>query len=429
MLTRREFALSMVAALTANNRLSILCPAQEKPQPNRGDWFREARFGLFIHFGLYSTYGRGEWIMRSENIPYGEYENLATKFNPTKFKAREWVALAKAAGQRYITITTKHHDGFCLFESRLTDYHITRTPFGRDLIKELADECHRQNMPIFFYYSLMDWHHPAYQSSVKSGSPVTNEFIAYLKGQIRELCTNYGRVAGFWFDGDWDHTSADWHSQEILNLIYQLQPQALVNNRTGLPADFSTYEQEIGAKPKAIDNHLREACMTINDNWGYAVTDGRYKSAAELIQLLALAANSDSNLLLNVAPKPTGEIQSEFITRLYAVGNWLKQNGEAIYGTRAALRSYNYNTATTARGNKLYFHIFNWQPNTGLSLDLVVKRPIKKVYILESGAAFPFRRKSVSDDGKTEVIRFEAKNRGWSSANTVIVIESGESYT
>jgi len=428
-LSRREFAKSAVGAaagslLARTSAASATAAAEIEPLSVRGRWFREARFGMFIHFGLYAVLERGEWVMHREQIPISKYEKLISRFNPTRFNAREWVGLAKSAGQRYITITSKHHEGFCMFDSKLTDYKITRTPFGRDLIGELVQECHRQDMPISFYYSLMDWRHPAYQQSLKPQTPVSAEFIDYLKGHMRELCTNYGRIAGIWFDGGWDHTPEQWHSAELIEIVRSLQPHALVNDRAGLPGDFTTPEQELGSPPPQGDERLREACMTINDNWGYAETDQRFKSPAELIQLLAKAAGGDTNLLLNVGPMPSGEIQPHFVMRLQEAGKWLQRNGEAIYATRPTDSGYLTDTALTARDNKVYFHIFNWQPGTSLRADLDVKKPPKRAYVLEDGQEIDFIRNPSSGGGPGTSLSFTTRNRGWKSADTVIVIET-----
>jgi len=428
-LTRRQFSASLLAAaggacLEASPVPAAQPAAEVQPLSVRGPWFRDARFGMFIHFGMYAVLKRGEWVMYRERILIPEYEKLIPQFNPSRFNAREWVDLAKAAGQRYITITSKHHEGFCMFDSKLTDYKITRTPFGRDLIGELVAECHRQNMPISFYYSLMDWHHPAYQPSLKSGTPVSAEFVDYLKGHLRELCTNYGRIAGIWFDGGWDHTPEQWHSRELIDIIRSLQPQALINDRAGLPEDFSTPEQELGSPSAQSDQRLREACMTINDNWGYAETDQRFKSSAELIQLLARAAGGDANLLLNVGPMPTGEIQPDFVKRLQEVGHWLERNGESIYATRPTGTGYFTDTTLTTRGNKVYFHIFNWEPGTSLRVDLDVKKPARRAYVLEDGQEIDFIRNPASGGSLGASLSFTTRNRGWKSPDTVIVVET-----
>lgn len=389
-----------------------------------GQWFREARFGMFIHFGLYALLGRGEWVMFREGIRIKEYEKLAAQFNPVKCNARDWVTLAKLAGQNYITLTAKHHEGFCLFDSKLTDYKITNTPFGRDLLGELVEECHQQEMPLFFYYSLMDWHHPDYQNSLKKGAPIPIRFIDYLKGHLTELCTNYGKIAGIWFDGDWDHTAEQWHSQELIELIYRLQPHALVNNRLGgLKGDFSTPEQSIASHKNTDSNSLLEACMTINDNWGYTPVDDRHKSSRELIQMLAMAAGLNTNLLLNVGPTPEGVIQPEHTERLIEIGKWLHKNGESIYKTRAANVTYLSNTSTTRSDKRFYFHVFNWEKDTRIRIDLDIREKIQWVYVLEDGAEIPYIKNVSIGEGLSASTTIALKNEKWNSIDAVIVVE------
>jgi alpha-L-fucosidase len=428
-LSRRAFTGSLLGAAAGS---AVLHPgmlrgvtAVSGDAEERGAWFRAARFGMFIHFGLYSQLGRGEWVMHREGIPVERYEKLIHEFNPSQFSAKAWVDLARAAGQRYMTITTKHHEGFCMFASKLTPYNITNTPYGKDFLKELSDECHRQQMPLFFYYSLMDWHHPDYRQSMQPNTPVSPAFINYLKGQITELCTNYGTVAGFWFDGDWDHSGEQWHSEEILQIIRRLQPQALVNNRLNMKGlgDFATPEQQLGTPPKRGDNQLRESCMTINDNWGYAKTDQRFKSTRELIQILALAAGGDTNLLLDVGPQPDGVIQAEYAERLRGMGAWLQRNGESIYGTRTTYNGYYYDTTQTHNDNKYYFHIFDWEPGTSLRIDLDLPKPPARVYMLETGRDLPVVHNPSHGGGLSGYLSVDTYNAGWSGDDAVIVAE------
>jgi alpha-L-fucosidase len=209
-LNRRQFAQALTAAplLTAAASAADVAPTGA-PAASRS-WFRDARFGMFIHFGLYATLERGEWVMHNERIPPAEYQKRIGLFNPSQFNPRAWVDLAKAAGQRYMTITSKHHEGFCMFRTATSNFGIMHTPFGRDLIGELAAECHRQNMPLFFYFSLMDWNNPAYKDSLEPKTPVSAAFLDVVQTQLRELCTQYGKITGIWFDGGWDHSPEQW---------------------------------------------------------------------------------------------------------------------------------------------------------------------------------------------------------------------------
>ena len=422
-LNRRQFAQALAATplLAASSRAADVAPSGA-PAASRS-WFRDARFGMFIHFGLYATLERGEWVMHNERIPPADYQKRIALFNPSQFDPRAWVNLAKAAGQRYIAITSKHHEGFCMFRTATSDFGILHAPFGRDLIGELSAECHRQNMPLFFYFSLMDWNNPAYKESLEPKSPVSAAFLEIVQTQLRELCTQYGKIAGIWFDGGWDHTPDQWHSADLIALIRGLQPDALINDRSGLPADFSTPEQELGHRPEKDDGRLREACLTINDDWGYARTDSRHKPVSELVQMLATAAGSDCNVLLNVGPQPSGVIQQEFVDRLRGVGAWLNKNGAAIYATRPGRGVYYTATASTARGNTWFLHIFNWLPGTSLRMDYTVKGEIKRAYVLEDGAAFPFER--MPSGGITTT----ATNKGWSAEDCVIAFETDTDQT
>jgi len=428
-LNRRDFTRSLVGAgatgALANSVALNAAPPQIPPLSERGRWFRDARFGMFIHFGLYTLLERGEWAMFIEGIPIKEYEKNVARFNPPRFKAADWVSLAKSAGQRYITFTSKHHDGFCMFNSRLTDYNVTHAPFGRDLLAELVEECHRQDMPIFCYYSLMDWHHPDYQQSLPPQTPISSQYIDYMKGQLRELCSNYGKIAGIWFDGGWDHKAEQWHATELLDIIYKLQPHALVNNRAETAADFSAPEQELGSRREKNDDSLRETCMVINDDWGYAQDDQRFKSSSELIQWLIQAAGSDTNFLLNIGPMPSGEVQPEFQQRLMEMGKWLERNGESLYGTRSGHNFFIYADSTlTTRDNKVYFHIFNWQRGAMSRINFDSKKHVNRAYVLEDGSPIELIRNPAHGDALPTSVSFVARNTGWSTADTVVVLET-----
>jgi alpha-L-fucosidase len=316
-------------------------------------WFEDAKFGLFVHWGVYSLIGKGEWVMEKDKIPISEYEKLPPQFNPTKFDAEEWVKLAQAAGMKYITVTAKHHDGFCMFDSKLTSYDIVdATPYGKDPLKALADACRKHDVKLFFYYSLLDWHHPDYYPVGRSGktagrAPEGNwkAYVAYYQGQVRELCTNYGEIGGLWFDGRPDKPDAEWDLEGTYKLIHTLQPRALVGNNhhsAPLPGeDFQMFERDLPGdnasghnKAKIAQSLPLETCMPLNRSWGYKASDKNYKSPEEIVHALLGAAGRGSNLLLNVGPLPDGTIGPEFTERLREVGKWLQTNGEMVYGTR-----------------------------------------------------------------------------------------------
>ncbi|MBX7256465.1 MAG: alpha-L-fucosidase [Candidatus Hydrogenedentes bacterium] len=331
-------------------------------KPEALKWWQEARFGLFIHWGPVSLKGTEiGWSRGGERrgtggtgeIPVDVYDNLYKEFNPVNFDAREWVAIAKAAGMKYLVFTTRHHDGFSMFDSALTDYKITNSPFKRDVVKELADACHEAGLPLGFYYSPPDWHHPDYRTENHA------RFLEYLHGQVRELCTNYGKVDILWFDG-LGGTDKDWDSQNLLPMIRTLQPQILINNRAGLPADFDTPEQTIGAFER---NRAWESCITIGDQWAWKPNDN-VKPVKDCIQTLVRCAGGDGNLLFNVGPMPDGAIEPRQVERLKAMGEWLAKYGESIYGTRGGPYKPGKWGASTCAGNTVYLHIMSWPKDT-----------------------------------------------------------------
>jgi alpha-L-fucosidase len=342
------------------------------------EWFQDARFGLFVHWGVYSVLGDGEWVMNNRRIPIADYEKLPAQFNPVAFDPAEWVALAKAAGMKYITITSKHHDGFAMFDSKVSDYNIVaRTPYRKDVLAALAEECRKQGLKLFFYYSQLDWHHADYfprgRTGRDAGRPEQGEwprYIDYMNGQLRELLTNYGEIGGIWFDGWWDRPEAPWQLDTTYALIHQLQPQALIganhHRRPFAGEDFQMFEKDLpGGRTAEFNQNSEigelplETCETMNGAWGFNITDRRYKSTRDLIHYLVRAAGSNANFLLNVGPMPDGRIQPEFVTRLQAIGAWLAKNGEAIYGTRGGPIAPHAWGVTTRKGNRVYVHVLD----------------------------------------------------------------------
>jgi alpha-L-fucosidase len=340
--------------------------------------YRDAKLGMFIHWGVYSLLGAGEWVMQNRPIAVPDYEWFATTFNPVKFDARAWVALAKSAGMRYITITARHHDGFSMFATRATRYNIVDwTPFKRDPLRELAEECRRQGITLFFYYSQLDWHHPDYWPRGSTGhrtgrqeSGDWNQYVDFMDAQLTELLTNYGPVGGIWFDGMWDKPKADWRLAQTYGLIHRLQPRALIipnHHQAPLPGeDVQTFEQDLpgantaGFNTKTIGALPLETSLTMNDSWGFNLTDHHYKSTRELIHYLVRAAGVGANLLLNIGPRPDGTVPPEAEERLRELGKWLEVHGGAIYGTRAgpiAPRSWG---VTTQRGDTVFLHVLDW---------------------------------------------------------------------
>ncbi len=365
-------------------------------------WFRDAKFGMFIHWGVYSLLGQGEWVMQQRELPIGPYEWLATTFNPVKFDARAWVSLAKGAGAKYITITSRHHDGFSMFATRATPYNIVDwTPFKRDPLKELADECQRQGLKLFFYYSQLDWHHPDYWPRGRTGQhtdrPESGDWARYLDfmdSQLTELLSGYGPIGGIWFDGMWDKPDAEWRLPRTYALIHRLQPAALIvpnHHRAPLPGeDVQTFEQDLpgansaGFNTKEIGSLPLETSLTMNNSWGFNITDRRFKSVRELIGYLVRAAGSDANLLLNIGPRPDGTIQPEAEERLRDVGRWLATYATSIYATRGGPVPPHEWGVTTQRADTVFVHVLSW-PDRLLALPPLGARVVR-ARMLRAGA-------------------------------------------
>lgn len=365
-------------------------PAQ---QDARMKWWREARFGMFIHWGLYSipagkwgdNTGHGEWIRDTAQIPVEEYDKLQPQFNPTKFDADAWAKMAKDAGMKYLVLTSKHHDGFALFDSKFTDWDVMNTPFKRDIIRELAQACRKHGVKLGLYHSIMDWHHPDYlprrpwERGTRSVQGADfDRYVKYLRNQVTEILTNYGDVAVVWFDGEWESTWNDNYGRPLYDLCLKLQPKTIVNNRVapnrnGMVddgkmriGDYATPEQYIPAT--GLGNVDWETCMTMNDHWGYNAANHNWKSSKDLIRNVIDTASKGGNYLLNVGPKADGTFPTESVDRLRDIGKWMRVNGDAIYGTTASpFTSLTWGRATR-KGNKLFLHVFDW-PRSG-SLEL-----------------------------------------------------------
>ena len=348
-------------------------------------WYLNSRFGMFIHWGLYSQLARGEWIMHVENIPIPDYAQLANSFNPVHFNADEWVSLAADAGQKWITITSRHHDGFSMYDTALSDYKITRSPFGRDPLAELANACaHRGDVQLGFYSSLLDWHHPAYFDRTNGRPPTQSmwsEYTGFLHGQVRELCTRYGHVAQMWFDGDWPaatnphpphfNPGGSFDYPALYGMIHELQPHCIIhNNRHAEPLpgeDVQGIEQDLpgenttGFNPTKLYDLPIEVCMTMNDNWwGNDARDRSMKSVRRLVHVLTRLAAAGQNFLLNAGPQADGRMQPLQAERLRGVGAWLRANGASIYDTQPGAFGVTADLASTRRGRTHYIHSLNY---------------------------------------------------------------------
>ncbi|MEM0024198.1 MAG: alpha-L-fucosidase [Thermofilaceae archaeon] len=350
-------------------------------------WFVEARFGMFIHWGLYSLLGRGEWVMFLEGIPREEYAKLAESFKAERFDAEEWALTAKEAGMRYIVLTARHHDGFSLFDTKLSDFKSTNTPAARDVVAEYVEACRKAGLKVGLYYSLLDWRWEEYWRGPQRDPQGWERFLEYVHGQVEELCSNYGRIDVLWFDGGWPYKPEDWRAQELLDKVRQLQPHILVNNRTGLPGDFDTPEQHVPwwSPPR----RAWETCMTMNDSWGYFEADRNWKTPRQIISTLVQVVSLGGNLLLNVGPGGDGSFPPEAVEILSHVGSWLRRNGESIYGATGAPFTTTVGP-TTMKGNKAYVHALRW-PGSKITVANVGFR-VLAARLLADGRELKFRQ-------------------------------------
>src|SRR6478735_1048828 len=395
---------------------SLVCTlhAQEyEPTPDNlaaRQWFNDARFGLFIHWGPFSIPGQGEWVMKTRNITVKNYTRLMDFFNPIAFDAAQWVSMAKNAGMQYITLITRHHDGFSMWDTKASDFNIMHTPYHKDIVKMIADECHKQGIKIFFYYSLLDWRRDDYsywtgrtgQGTGRTVHGNWNNYIQFMEQQLTELLTNYGEVSGIWFDGYWDQTAPEgaadrtpkinWHLDEIYALIHKLQPQCLIGDNHHLDPlpgeDFQMFEQDLPGENKGGLSFQKpsqlplESCVTMNNSWGFNITDTSYKTTKQLIDLLVKASGYGANLLLNIGPMPDGDIQPEFKEGLAYMGNWLQTYGSSIYNTKGGyIHPQNWG-CVTQRGDTMFVHVLN--KNAGnITLENFPYKKIGKAYLLK----------------------------------------------
>ncbi len=370
--------------------------------------FRNDRFGIFLHWGLYSLLAQGEWVMTNQNLNYKEYAKLSSAFYPSKFNAHDWVAAIKASGAKYICFTTRHHEGFSMFDTQWSDYNVVdATPFGRDILKELADECHSQGIALHLYYSHLDWYRTDYYPLGSTGRGTGREthgqwetYYDFMNKQLTELLTNYGDIRAIWFDGWWDQDADfDWKLSEQYAMIHRLQPSCLIgNNHHQEPfegEDIQIFERDLpgentaGYSGQGISNLPLETCQTMNGMWGYKIVDQNYKSSRSLIHYLVQAAGKDANLLLNIGPQPDGELPEKALERLQEIGEWMDVYGETIYGTRGGLIKPRDWGVTTMKENKLYVHILNLNDD-GLYLPLTQR--IKSACLYKDRSKVKYRQ-------------------------------------
>ena len=383
-------------------------PSEEVRRSQRE--FAEDRFGIFIHWGIYSMFAQGEWYLQNAGLNRDEYAKAADAFYPHRFDAKSWVSAIKASGAKYICFTTRHHDSFSMWDSKSSDYNIVdATPFGRDVLKELAKECRKQDIALHLYYSHADWSRDEYprgrtakgvtgRDSTRINWPVYYDFM---NRQITELLTDYGPIRAIWFDGWWDHdedaTPFDWQLDEQYALVHKLQPSCTVaNNHHQVPfegEDIQIFERDLpgenthGLSGQAISRLPLETCQTMNGMWGYKVIDQNYKSVETLIRYLVSAAGKGANLLLNVGPQPNGELPAAAVERMQAMGEWLAKYGETIYATEAGdIRQQEWG-CTTRKGDKLFVHIFE---HAGGELLLPLEREVVSAHRFDDGASVGF---------------------------------------
>ena len=400
-------------------------PGETKQQMDkRMKWWRDAKFGMFIHWGLYAVpagewngkkvSGYGEWIQSQGKIPEKDYAKLQTKFNPTKYDPAQWVSIAKSAGMKYIVITSKHHDGFALFDSKLTDYDVMGSPYGRDLLKPLADACHAAGMEICWYHSILDWHQPTAKGKEFP------QYEKYLRGQLKELLTNYGRIGVLWFDGEW---IPEWNEEYGRNLeayLREIQPDLIVNNRVGKrkhsPGDFGTPEQEIPAT--GMPGWDWETCMTMNNTWGYKSDDHAWKSTEDLLHKLVDIVSKGGNFLLNVGPTAEGLIPAESVKRLEEIGRWMDVNGQSIYGqpTASPFSKLAWGRATQKPG-KLYLHVFDWPADGKLTVP-GLQNKVAKAYLLADKSNTP-----LALEQKANEVIVTVPQKSPDKIDTVVVLE------
>jgi alpha-L-fucosidase len=430
------------AAFSQENNKTI----EEKDK--RMEWWRNARFGMFIHWGLYTIpagqwkgeNNHAEWIRETAKIPLAEYEKLLSQFNPLLFNAEVWVKYAKDAGMNYIVLTSKHHDGFCLFDSKYTDFDVMNTPFKRDILKELADACRKYGIKICWYHSIMDWHHPDYlprriwENEIRPADAADfNNYFIYLKNELKEILTNYGDISLLWFDGEWETTWNHNYAKDLYEYLKNIKPDLIINNRidcyrdgmAGLNSnpdalgDYGTPEQEI--PENGLPGVDWESCMTLNDHWGFNKFDSNWKSAKELIQNLADIASKGGNYLLNVGPTSEGLFPQESIDRLSEIGSWIKINGESIYGTKASpFNQLSFGRCTQKEidgGTRLYLHLFEWPKNRKIVLNNL-NNEVFKAFLLSDQL-----KKSLLFKKKGIHIEISLPEKAPDQYNSVIVID------
>lgn len=383
----------------------------------RTKWFMEARFGMFIHWGLYSIPAKGEWMMSEAEMSVSEYKQYFDLFDPVDYNPREWVRLAKEAGMQYAVLTAKHHDGFCLFDSALTEYKATNTKAGRDLVREFVDACREEGIRVGLYFSIIDWSHPDFPKYGDRQHPMRNNeaykdekidfdrYLEYMHGQVKELVTNYGKIDILWFDFSYDDMCGEkWKATELIKMVRKYQPDVIIDNRlegsgedhgsiaTANPliysGDFASPEQII--PPEGVRDELGEMipwelCATMNNHWGYCNFDHQYKSPEMLIRKLVECTSKGGNMILNVGPDAKGNIPKESVKILREIGQWMKKNQESVYGCGICELPKPEWGRYTQKGNVIYAHVYE-TPLGALPLSGIAPEKLDKVYYVADGS-------------------------------------------
>ena len=436
----KNYFLSILCLFILSAQAQTYTPSKENLKARTS--FQDNKFGMFIHWGASSVLGDGEWVMNNKDINKDDYKKLSKVFNPVDFDAAKWVSTAKNAGMKYIVLITRHHDGFSNWDTKQSDWKITNTHYKQDPLKLLAAECKKQGIKLGFYYSTLDWSRDDYpyetgRTGKKSGRTAKSNYDSYLKfmkAQLTELLTNYGDISCIWFDGHWDQTNPegskdrssriDWKYDEIYSLIHKLQPACMIGNNHHLDPipgeDFQMFEQDLpgqntsGLSFQTASSLPIESCITMNDSWGFKITDRNYKTYNNIIQTLVGAAGRNSNLLLNVGPMANGEMQVEFRDTLALVGKWVKKYGASIYGTRGGPLGPQTWGVTTQDSKHVYVHLMKQRSQSGLFIPGNFK--VKKVGIMGTVSSLPF---SIRKNG----VLIDTKGLSLTGPDTIISID------
>lgn len=381
--------------ISRRDALAMAAGAMLYPRPATAashlDWWTHARFGMFIHWGVHTIIARDIWNMEHEAIPPAEYKMLGAKFRPPVGGPRAWAKLAKQAGQKYMVLTAKNHDGYCLFDTKTTDFCATKQACGRDLVAEYVEAARAEGLRVGLYFSMMDWYHPDGIRCV-ADSAARERFVPYIHEQVREICSNYGKIDILWWDGDWPLDAQAWDAEKLQKWIRERQPGIIINDRGGLKADFSTSEQKI---EPAGEGRPWETCMTINGSWGYVAADDTWKTPRSVIGSMITSARGGGNFLLNIGPRSDASVPEPSIRVLEEVGRWMSRYGETIYGSERCRVSRSNYVNFTRRGNKLYLHVTRW-PGPVITLARFTSK-VKSAWWVATGKRVAFEQAREED--------------------------------